>query len=362
MINNSERSYPILYDNSIYRSLTRKGNEKFSETFFNSLNSYIPDFYNNFYGVYFSSASFLEAIGDGNFREKHAKNLDLTPFLLTNLDIDQTAIKKKIENLLDFSYDFFYLHEGFSEDSLLKKIDDQLNFSTTNDTNFLVTDTLVRYKQKVITDYESVRERLVDDLSWDLICGFPFARLSSIREDDQESIRIKIRKINESLIEFFHDQHCNGKKLSFHRLADKIQRELLTTKPWIGKIEQENSSKKLKILVIGMLESELKDLGDVNYIDFATLGLDGKAGIILTGDSREVIETRLSIQLSVLQFALKFEGSKLELFLGEIYIVDHKTGLVKEKILVSEIKENARIKIKIDKLTSGISSILVFNK
>jgi hypothetical protein len=350
-----------LYDNNIYRKLIGKDEKQFSKNLFKSLNDSIPNFYDRFYGLYFPLGLFLEAIGQGNFREKHAKNLDLTPFLLKMSELDQVDLEQKLLNLEKLAYDFFYFHNELSKESLLKKIDHQLKYCSLEDPYYILADSLVDYRNKIATDFEFIRSSLANYLSWDLICGFPFARLSEISEKDQELVRAKIRKINEWLLNRFHMEHLY-KNRSFHRLADKIQKELLTTKSYIKKIEGENENTKLKILVPNMLESEYKDLGDIDYIDFATLGIDQMAGIILTGDSFEVVEDRLIIQLSLLNWLCEAEGSELKLFLGEIYIIDCKTGYIKEKILVSDIGKDARIKVNISNLHCGKSSILHFNK
>ncbi len=350
-----------MYDNYIYRKLIGKGEGEFSKNLFKSLNDSIPNFYDRFYGLYFPLGLFLEAIGEGNFREKHAKNLDLTPFFLKMSELDQVDLEQNLLNLHKIAYDFFYSHNELSKESLLKKIDHQLKYCSLEDPHYLLADGLVDYRDKITTDFEFIRSSLAKYLSWDLICGFPFARLFEISEKDQELVRAKIRKINLWLLNNFHSELLY-ENISFHRLADKIQKELLTTKSYIKKIEGENENKKLNILVPNMLESEYKDLGDVDYIDFATLGTDRMAGIILTGDSFEVVENRLIIQLSVLNFLSEIEGSKLELFPGEVYIIDCKTGHIKEKILVSKIGEDARIKVNVKDLHSGKSSILHFNK
>lgn len=362
MTADSELCHQIFYDNKIYRALIGNGNEELSVRLYDSLTSHVPTLHNGLYRVHFTYASLLEAIGDGNFREKYTPRLDLTPFLLESSDVDQAAIEQKLAKAHEHAYNYFYHHKELSKDALLIKIDRQLKFSTSQATKFLVTDTLIRYRQTIATDFESVRESLSHYLTWDAVCGFPFARLPEIPEEEQESIREKIRKINEWLLRVFHDRRSQGIYLSSYRLIDKIQKELLTSKQFIEKIERENNFKKLKIYVPYLLENELKDLGDADGIHLMTLGFDGIPGILLTGDRREVLETRLIIQLSVLRVVCEMEASKLELFPGEIYIVDHETGLIKDKILVSEIKEDAGIKIIIDELESNLSSFVTFKK
>lgn len=362
MTTDPELCHQIFYDNKIYRALIGKGKEDLSVKLYDSLTSHIPTLHNGLYKVHFTYASFLEAIGEGNFREKYIPRLDLTPFLLEPSDIDQAAIEQKLVNAHQLACNYFYHHKELSKDSLLTKIERQLKFSTSHATKFLVADTLVRYRHTITTDFESVRESLAHYLAWDAICGFPFARLPQIPEEAQKSIRVKLRKINEWLLRVFHDRHYQGIYLSSYRLIDKIQKELITSQQFIEQKERENGFKKLKICVPNLLENELKDLGDADGIHLATLGFDGVPGIILTGDTREVLETRLIIQLSVLRVVCGMEASKLELFPGEIYIVDHETGLVKDKILVSEIREDAGIKILIEELESNLSSFVTFKK
>src|SRR5690606_19655961 len=131
--------------------------------------------HNGLYKVHFTYASLLEAIGDGNFREKYLPKLDLSPFLLTASDIEETDIEKKLAGAYKCAYNYFYNHKQLSSSSLIQKIDRQLQFSTSDATKFLVSDTLIRYQKTITADFQSVRESLSHYLTWDAVCGFPFA-------------------------------------------------------------------------------------------------------------------------------------------------------------------------------------------
>src|SRR5690606_31624978 len=103
--------HQIFYENQIYRALTGKVKEELSIQHYDSLTSHIPALHNGLYKVHFTYASLLEAIGDGNFREKYLPKLDLSPFLLTASDIEETDIEKKLAGAYKCAYNYFYNHK-----------------------------------------------------------------------------------------------------------------------------------------------------------------------------------------------------------------------------------------------------------
>ncbi len=168
-----------------------------------------------------------------------------------------------------------------------------------------------------------------------------------------------------------HDRSKNvlqGFDLSSFRLVDKIQKELLTDRYFIEKIEKEQGKKNLRIYIPGLLENPFKDLCDADYIHFSTFGmrdpvtLEQRAGIMFTADKKEVVYTRLVLQLSVMRFLRSAEKSKLQLFPGIVFIIDPNSGLIIDKIDVSTIDENANIQIIIDELGPGEESYVTFNR
>lgn len=70
MTADSELCHQIFYDNKIYRALIRNEKEELFVRLYDSLTSHVSTLHNGLYKVHFTYASLLEAIGDGNFREK----------------------------------------------------------------------------------------------------------------------------------------------------------------------------------------------------------------------------------------------------------------------------------------------------
>lgn len=126
---------------------------------------------------------------------------------------------------------------------------------------------------------------------------------------------------------------------------------MLTDPSYINLIMQKNKKGNSKIYIPDLLEHNLKDLCDADFIHFATFGLLNQSssvqesGILFTADNRKTIETRLVIQLSVMRFLCNAEKSKLKLSLGLIFIVDPRKGIITDRIDVSKISEDEGIQL-----------------
>jgi len=315
------------------------------------------------YQTYFSWSSLLEAIGDGNFLEKYEPVLNLDAFCIPGNIIDQEnhdeILVRQFNSAHNCAYNHFLNHPELSQENLLRKIDAQLKFSTNPAAKALIEDTLIRYRGLVINEFDWARESFAQHLTWDSLCGFPFFYSERCTKEDRELLRPSVRKISEWLLRIFHDRRAQGFDLSSFRLVDKIQKELLTDRNFIEKIEKEQRKKNLRIYIPGLLENPFKDLCDTDYIHFSTFGmrdpvsLEPRAGIVFTADIKEVVYTRLVLQLSVMRFLCSAETSKLQLFPGMIFIVDPNSGAIIDEIDVSTMDENANFQIVIDELGPG---------
>jgi len=358
----------IFYDNSVYRPLAKKGNEGLYVSFYDSLMNHVPSLDNSEYQVYFTWSSLLEAIGDGNFLEKYEPRLNLDDFCISEniSEESEEALHKTLSEHLSAAYSFarthFLNHPELSQKRLLEKIDDQLKYSTNPAVKDLIDDTLGRYRALIIEDFDWARESCAQHLTWDAICAFPFANLDQRPKESQESTRRHVRQISEWLLRRFHDGRAEGFDFTSFRLVDKIQKELLTNRSFIERIEKEQGKSNLQIYIPGLLDSHLKDLCDADYIHFSTFGLNGSPGIMFTADDKDVVYTRLVLQLAIMRFLCAAEKSKLQLFPGIVFIVNPLSGLIIDKIDVSEIKENDHIKIIIDELENGGESFVTFKK
>lgn len=226
----------------------------------------------------------------------------------------------------------------------------------------MIDNTLVRYRTSIIEDFDWAAKSCAQHLTWDAICAFPFANLDQRSKELQETTRRYVRQISEWLLRRFHDGRADGFDFTSFRLVDKIQKELLTNRSFIERIEKEQGKSNLQIYIPGLLDSHLKDLCDADYIHFSTFGLNNSPGIMFTADDKDVVYTRLVLQLAVMRFLCAAEKSKLQIFSGIVFIVNPLSGLIVDKIDVSEIKENAHIKIIIDELESGGESFVTFKK
>jgi len=183
-------------------------------------------------------------------------------------------------------------------------------------------------------------------------------RFNQLKDEDQARVREKTRKINEWLLRIFHDKRDKGIDLSSYRLADKIQKEQLSSDEYLEIFKQREKRGVSRIKVPNLLENR-KDLGDADTIHFAPFGYENRPGIVFTSDKPEVIKQRLIIQLSVMRFLCNAEKSKLKLLLGIILFVDPNTCVVYDKIDVFELNEESGINIHIENLKSNRKRSLV---
>lgn len=349
-----EKVHNVFYDNGFFVKLTAQGNEEYSINFYDSLIRYIPSLHNGLYTTYFTWSSLLEAIGLGNLREKGQK-LDLSEFHIRRNDQN---IEKKLDAAYHHAHQYFLHHPELSIDSLLDAIQTQIDLSTSKATIKLVEDTLGRYKKSIVSAPNDRKESLAQHLAWDAVCECPFANFNQLKDEDQVRVRKKTRQINEWLLRIFHDKQAQGIDLSSYRLADKIQKELLSSDEYFELFQHREKRGASKICVPHLLENR-KDLSDADAIHFATFGYENRAGIVFTTDKPEVIKQRLIIQLSVMRFLCTAEKSKLNLLPGIVLFIDSETCVVYDKLDVSELNEEAGINIHIEDLKNNRKRSLV---
>lgn len=351
---NQEKIHNVYYDNGVFVKLTARGNESYSINFYDSLIRYIPSLDNGLYTTYFTWSSLLEAIGLGNLREKNPK-LDLSEFYISRNDQN---IEKKLDEAYRYAHQCFLYHLELSTGSLVNTIQTQIDLSTSEATVKLVEDTLGRYKKSILSSPNDRKESLAQHLAWDAVCECPFANFSQMKDEDQVRVRKKTRQINEWLLRIFHDKQAQGIDLSSYRLADKIQKELLSSDEYFALFQQREKRGPSKINVPHLLENR-KDLGDADAIHFVTFGYENRPGIVFTTDKPEVIKQRAIIQLSVMRFLCNAEKSKMILLLGIVLFVDPETCVVYDKLDIAELNEEAGINIRIKDLQTNRKRSLV---
>lgn len=352
-----EKIHNVYYDNGVFVKLTAQGNEDCSINFYDSLIHYIPSLDNGLYTTYFTWSSLLEAVGLGNFRERSSARLDLSKFYIGRNDQN---VEKKLNEAYYYAHQHFLHHPELSLDSLINTIQRQISISTSKATINLVENTLERYKQSILASPNDRKESLAKHLAWDAICECPFADFNQLKDQDQVRIRKKTRKINEWLLRIYHDKQDQGIDLSSYRLADKIQKELLSSDEYLTVFQQREKRGVSRIKVPNLLENR-KDLGDADVIHFATFGYQNRPGIVFTTDKLEVIKQRLIIQLSVMRFLCNAEKSKLSLLPGVILFVDSQKCVVYDKLNVSELNEESGIDIHVaDIKTNRKRSLVTF--
>lgn len=373
-----EEIHYIYTDNNFFRQLVKRDNEKLWDSFYDSLIQIFPSLNNGLYRQIFTCFSLLEAIAEGKMRTQYTPKLNLNKFLLCKSDTlsedsleDNESEYQTLGTQLDkatlFAVNYYKSHPGLSKENLLNKIDEQLLYSTSNAAEDLIKNTLIRYKQSILNDYASFLDKISMELTWDSICSFDFFQLDKKSNHSNETFRKRLIKIKEMLLHVFHDGQVKGRDLGSFRLCEAVQRERLTSKEFIEKIESEHENKKYKISVPGMLKGE-HDLCDVDVIHYATLGYydpEFKKSfpvVVFTSDDRSVIKTRILLQLSIIRFMCKdVLGSQLKLIPGEIHFIDKKTGVVNEEpIIISEISESEHFDIKLDPLDSSSESLVEF--
>lgn len=349
-----EKIHNVYYDNGIFVRLTAQGNEKYSINFYDSLIHYIPSLHNGLYKTYFTWSSLLEAIGLGNLKEKDPK-LNLSEFHIRRNDQN---IEKKLDEAYHHAHQHFLHHPKLSIESLINTIQKQIDLFTSEATITLIEDTLKRYKKSISSSPDDRKESVAQHLAWDAVCECPFANFNQIKDEDQVQIRRKTRQINEWLLRIFHDKQAQKIDLSSYRLADKIQKELLSSDEYFELFQQREKRGASKISVPHLLENG-KDLGDADAIHFVTFGYENRSGIVFTTDKPEVLKQRLIIQLSVMRFLCAVEKSELNLLPGIVLFVDSETCVVYDKLDVSELNEEAGINIHIEDLKTNRKRSLV---
>lgn len=349
----NERVHNIFYDNGIYKKLTAKGNEDHAVNQYDSLIQYVPSLDNGLYRTYFTWSSLLEAIGLGNFRKKYKPRLSLRQFYIDGNDQN----KQGLVEAYNHSYQYFLNHSELSVSKLKSRIQEQITYSSSKATEKLVEDTLGRYLSSFLSSPDKRSESMAHYLAWDAVCECPFANFCEISDQEQVLIRKKVRKINELLLRIFHDKYCEGIDLSSYRLADKIQKELLSSSEYLDPFEKKDGCGKSQIKIPNLLEN-MKDLGDADVIHFATFGLDGHPGIVITSDKPEVIRQRLIIQLSVMRFLCKAEESKLKMAHGLVLFADSESGTIYDYLDVKALRKDAHINLMVFELPCKPKDIL----
>jgi hypothetical protein len=375
---NMEKIHYIYTDNKFFRKLIKKNNEEYWNVFYDSMAQALPSLHNGLYRQIFTCFSFLEAIGEGRIRTKYSHKLNLNKFLLKHLDSlneelledndkEDQILGKQLDAASLAATEHFKSHPELSKEKLLKKIDDQLERSKSQAANELIQNTLGRFKNSILKDYEACLDKFSSELGWDSICSFDFLQLNKNVNINNDILRKRFIKIKEMLLHVFHDAQVKGRDLNSFRLCEAIQKERLTSKEFIKKIESENGNNKFKISIPGMLKEEL-DLCDVDVIHYATLGYfdpefkQTYPTIVFTCDDRKVIKTRILLQLSILRFMCNnVIGSKLKLVPGEIHFIDSNTGRINaEPLIIAELKESETFEIKLDPLPLDSESYVEF--
>lgn len=162
------------------------------------------------------------------------------------------------------------------------------------------------------------------------------------------------------MLRIFHDRYNQGIDLCSYRLADKIQKELLSSSEYLNPFEKKMGCGKSIIKIPHLLEN-MKDLGDADAIHFATFGVEDNPGIIITTDKPEVIKQRLIIQLSVMRFLTTADCSKLKLVPGLVLFADPQSCIIYDSLDVKDIKEDSTIELVVKELPGRHkSSVVIF--
>jgi len=279
------------------------------DSFYDSLIQFVPSLDNGLYRQVFTCFSLLEAIGEGQIRTQYTPKLNLNKFLLCNSDAlsedlledsesEYQILGTQLDKATLFAVNYYKSHPGLSKENLLSKIEEQLHYSTSNAAEDLIKNTLIRYKQSILNDYESFLDKISLELTWDSICSFDFFRLDKKSNQSNELFRKQFTRLKKMLLHVFHDGQVNGRDLGSFRLCEAIHRERLISKEFIKKIESEHGNKKYKISISGMLKEE-HDLCDVDVIHYATLGYydpefqKSFPVKVFTSDDRRAIKTRV---------------------------------------------------------------------
>lgn len=349
----------IYYDNGIYVQVTATGNESLADNLFDSLIQQSPSLNNGLCNFYFTWSSLLEAIGLGNFGDKNKPRLDLSPFAIGRHDQN---VEKKLIDAYSYAEKHFLNHPVLSAGSLLDKIQTQISHSSNRATADIHKDTLIRYQQSLLTSPRDSQKSLAQHLAWNAVCEYPFAAFLNIKDQDQDTTRNKVRKINEWLLRIFHDKQSEGIDLSSYRLADKIQKELLSSSEYLNISEKPSDQGKYRWYIPHLLEDR-KDLGDADAIHFATFGYKGSPGIVITADKPEVIRQRMIIQLSVMHFLCAAENTTLKLTPGTVLFADAKTCTIYDRLDVRDLKNEDCITMVLHELTGRRKrSLVTFKK
>lgn len=288
-----KRNY-ILIDNSVFKTLIKKGNENLANNFYDLLKVKDINFVDVQCESIFTGLSLLEAIGLGGIKKSVKIALPQTTF-----NNKEEFIRIFNENF-DKAYCIYKKHEEIQAAKLVQKIHDEITiFSTNTATKELVDKTLGLYLNDLKVDPDGCVEDIAIDLAWDTACGFKYIDMNAFNKHDCLSRKELINDIYNVQFTLWYRLKKEGWELSPYVITDRFQKNVALFPDYKELAKDCLGYKSINsINFVGELGAD-KDLCDADLIHFITLGKYDLTrqkhvpDIAFTCESQNIIQNRV---------------------------------------------------------------------
>jgi hypothetical protein len=261
-----------------------------------------------------------------NFKDKVDKFIKDIPDNISSIDeIKKKKIKLDIADILTaFARDLTEVameNKKLSKKNLILELENKIKECSHNQ-HELARDLVELTFQKELENIKRNTQNICSELVIDLISSYRFIFPDQIASKDKNINLHKVRLFYDVLISWTHNQYLKGFNCNFFRM--------LEARYWLNIKMNKPKSKEEEINYKYWLENykitkRKSDLCDVQLINYALLGCQGKASRCFTTDETEKIESRSSIMVSSLkELNRQVEGWKILPCLGTVYCLSRK--------------------------------------